>query len=54
MADFDAMLNRWQKAGVLDAEAARRTRAFELELIARRRSARNSRSGAIDGRPLDE
>jgi uncharacterized membrane protein len=32
MADFDAMLNRWQKAGVLDAEAARRARAFELEL----------------------
>ena len=32
MADFDAMLNRWQKAGVLDAEAARRIRAFELEL----------------------
>ena len=32
MADFDALLNRWQKAGVLDAEAARRIRAFELEL----------------------
>jgi uncharacterized membrane protein len=32
MADFDAMLNRWQKAGVLDAEAVRRIRAFELEL----------------------
>jgi uncharacterized membrane protein len=32
MADFDAMLNRWQKAGVLDAEAARRIRTFELEL----------------------
>jgi uncharacterized membrane protein len=32
MADFDAMLNRWQKAGVLDAEAARRIRAFELEV----------------------
>jgi uncharacterized membrane protein len=32
MADFDALLNRWQKAGVLDAEAVRRIRAFELEL----------------------
>jgi hypothetical protein len=32
MADLDALLNRWQKAGVLDAEAARRIRAFELEL----------------------
>ena len=32
MADFDVLLNRWQKAGVLDAEAARRIRAFELEL----------------------
>lgn len=32
MADLDAMLNRWQEAGVLDAEAARRIRAFELEL----------------------
>jgi len=32
MADFDAVLNRWQKAGVLDAEAARRIHAFELEL----------------------
>jgi len=31
MADFDALLNRWQKAGVLDAEAARRIRAYELE-----------------------
>jgi uncharacterized membrane protein len=32
MADFDALLNRWQSAGVLDAEAARRIRAFEMEL----------------------
>jgi uncharacterized membrane protein len=32
MADLDALLNRWQEAGVLDAEAARRIRAFELEL----------------------
>jgi uncharacterized membrane protein len=31
MADFDALLNRWQKAGVLDAEAARRIRDYELE-----------------------
>jgi uncharacterized membrane protein len=32
MADLDAMLNRWQEAGVLDAEAAHRIRAFELDL----------------------
>jgi len=31
-ADLDAMLNRWQEAGVLDAEAAHRIRAFELDL----------------------
>jgi uncharacterized membrane protein len=31
MADFDALLNRWQSAGVLDAEAAARIRAYELE-----------------------
>ena len=31
MADFDALLNRWQSAGVLDAEAARRIRAYESE-----------------------
>jgi uncharacterized membrane protein len=32
MADLDALLNRWQEAGVLDAEAAHRIRAFELDL----------------------
>ena len=32
MADFDSLLNRWQEAGVLDAEAAHRIRAFELDL----------------------
>jgi uncharacterized membrane protein len=31
MADFEALLNRWQSAGVLDAGAAARIRAFELE-----------------------
>ncbi len=31
MADYESLLNRWQKAGVLDAEAAHRIRAFELE-----------------------
>ena len=31
MADHEALLNRWQSAGVLDAEAAARIRAFELE-----------------------
>jgi uncharacterized membrane protein len=31
MADFESLLNRWQSAGVLDAEAAGRIRAYELE-----------------------
>jgi uncharacterized membrane protein len=31
MADYDSLLNRWQKAGILDAEAAGRIRAFESE-----------------------
>jgi hypothetical protein len=31
MADFESLINRWQSAGVLDAEAARRIRAFESE-----------------------
>jgi uncharacterized membrane protein len=31
MADHESLLNRWQKAGVLDAEAASRIRAFESE-----------------------
>jgi MFS family permease len=31
MADFEALLNRWQSAGVLDAEATDRIRAWELE-----------------------
>jgi hypothetical protein len=31
MASFEALLNRWQSAGVLDEEAARRIRAFESE-----------------------
>jgi len=31
MADIDTLLNRWQTAGVLDAEAAGRIRAFEGE-----------------------
>ena len=31
MADIDTLLNRWQSAGVLDAEAAGRIRAFEAE-----------------------
>jgi uncharacterized membrane protein len=31
MADIDTLLNRWQTAGVLDAEAAGRIRAFESE-----------------------
>lgn len=31
MADFDALLNRWLSAGVLDAEAADRIRAYETE-----------------------
>ena len=31
MADIDTLLNRWQTAGVLDAEAAGRIRAYELE-----------------------
>jgi uncharacterized membrane protein len=31
MADYESLLNRWQKAGVLDAEAAGRIRAFESE-----------------------
>ena len=31
MADIDALLTRWQTAGVLDAEAAGRIRAFEAE-----------------------
>jgi uncharacterized membrane protein len=29
MADFESFVNRWQSAGVLDAEAVRRIRAFE-------------------------
>jgi uncharacterized membrane protein len=32
MADFEALLNRWLSAGVLDAEAADRIRAFETDL----------------------
>jgi uncharacterized membrane protein len=31
MADFESHLNRWQTAGVLNAEAASRIRAFETE-----------------------
>jgi uncharacterized membrane protein len=31
MADFESLLKRWQTAGVLDAEAASRIRAYELE-----------------------
>ena len=31
MADFESLLNRWQRAGVLDAEAAGRIRAWEGE-----------------------
>jgi uncharacterized membrane protein len=31
MADYESLLNRWQKAGVLDAEVAHRIRAFESE-----------------------
>ena len=31
MADFEPLLNRWQSAGVLDAEAAERIRAYESE-----------------------
>jgi uncharacterized membrane protein len=31
MTDFEPLLNRWQSAGVLDAEAAARIRAFEKE-----------------------
>ena len=31
MADYESLLNRWQKAGVLDAEVAGRIRAFEFE-----------------------
>ena len=33
MADHESLLNRWQKAGVLDAEAASRIRAFESEQV---------------------
>ena len=29
MPDYDPLLNRWQSAGVLDAETAARIRAFE-------------------------
>ena len=31
MADFQALLNRWQSVGVLDADTARRIRAYETE-----------------------
>ena len=31
MADIEALLTRWQSAGVLDTDAARRIRAWELE-----------------------
>src|ERR1035437_6515369 len=31
MTDFEPLLNRWQSAGVLDAEAPRRIRTYELE-----------------------
>src|ERR1039458_2059740 len=31
MSDFEPLLNRWQSAGVLDAEAASRIRAYEYE-----------------------
>lgn len=33
MADFDALLNRWLKAGALDAESAARIRAWEEEQL---------------------
>ena len=29
MPDYEPLLNRWQSAGVLDAEAAARIRAYE-------------------------
>lgn len=32
MADIESLLNRWQKAGVMDAEAAARIRFFEQKL----------------------
>jgi uncharacterized membrane protein len=31
MADYESLLSRWQKAGILDAEASARIRAYELE-----------------------
>ena len=34
MADYESLLNRWQSAGVLDAEAADRIRAYESESAA--------------------
>lgn len=34
MADIEALLNRWQSAGVLDADAAARIRAHELQFAA--------------------
>jgi uncharacterized membrane protein len=34
MADIERLLNRWQTAGVLDAEGAGRIRAFEGESAA--------------------
>ena len=39
MADIDELLTRWQTAGVLDAEAAARIRAFESESAAADRPA---------------
>ena len=33
MADIESLLNRWQTAGVLDAEAAARIRVFEEKLV---------------------
>ena len=38
MADIETLLTRWQSAGVLDAEAADRIRAFESESAAADRS----------------
>jgi len=49
MPDIEALLNRWQSAGVLDAAAAARIRAHESELAAQ--SAHKDTSGLKDRGP---
>lgn len=47
MPDIEALLNRWQSAGVLDAESAARIRAYELNEVLAERSAPQVRDSRL-------